>query len=100
MIQRRPAACCVPGEQEVEYDVRVHVAAQEMASEPSHRVIARPSVSGECYRWNCNPQQAPLCALPRWIAQLLDQPTKAKSATEWRTLRYWGEARCLPPCSL
>jgi hypothetical protein len=51
-------------------------------------VIAPPSrhVSGERYRWNCNPQQAPLCALPPWIAKLLDQPTKAKSATEWRTL--------------
>jgi Bifunctional DNA primase/polymerase, N-terminal/Primase C terminal 1 (PriCT-1) len=51
-------------------------------------VLAPPSrhVSGERYCWRCDPRQAPLCRLPPWIFGLLDQPAKAKSATEWRSI--------------
>jgi hypothetical protein len=53
-------------------------------------VIAPPSrhISGQHYRWSCDPQQTLLCMLPPWLAALLDQPrdAKVKPATEWRAL--------------
>jgi Bifunctional DNA primase/polymerase, N-terminal/Primase C terminal 1 (PriCT-1) len=53
-------------------------------------VLAPPSrhVSGQHYRWSCNPEQMLLCMLPPWLTVLLDQPpnAKAKPATEWRAL--------------
>jgi Bifunctional DNA primase/polymerase, N-terminal/Primase C terminal 1 (PriCT-1) len=53
-------------------------------------VIAPPSrhISGQRYRWVCDPQQTLLCTLPPWLAALLDYPpnAKAKPATEWRAL--------------
>jgi hypothetical protein len=36
--------------------------------------------------YDAETRQAPLCRLPPWIFGLLDQPTKAKSATEWRSI--------------
>jgi hypothetical protein len=52
-------------------------------------VIVPPSqhVSGQPYRWDCDPERTPLCRLPPWLAALLDHPpAKAKPATEWRAL--------------
>jgi hypothetical protein len=52
-------------------------------------VIAPPSqhISGQRYRWDCDPDQAQLCMLPPWLAALLDHPSaKARPATEWRAI--------------
>jgi Bifunctional DNA primase/polymerase, N-terminal/Primase C terminal 1 (PriCT-1) len=49
-------------------------------------VLAPPSrhISGRFYQWQCN-QGAP-AVLPAWLIELIDRPTRAKSATEWRAL--------------
>lgn len=52
-------------------------------------VIAPPSrhISGQQYRWDCDPERTLLCMLPPWLVALLDHPpAKAKPATEWREL--------------
>jgi hypothetical protein len=52
-------------------------------------VIAPPSrhISGQQYRWDCDPGRTLLCMLPPWLVALLDHPpAKAKPATEWRAL--------------
>ena len=52
-------------------------------------VIAPPSrhISGQQYRWDCDPGRTLLCMLPPWLVALLDHPpAKAIPATEWRAL--------------
>jgi hypothetical protein len=49
-------------------------------------VIAPPSrhISGRAYEWQRG--QAVPAMLPAWLLDLLDQPTRAKPATEWRAI--------------
>jgi len=51
-------------------------------------VIAPPSrhISGQFYRWQHRSERVAPAMLPLWLAELLDQPARAKPATEWRSL--------------